>query len=143
MAKDGSLSAIKRGSRSCVLSLRRWLYFDEASACFRAAASWKEVRPNIPSEAKAMTKCLLYMAPIALIGLMAAEAHAVPAVWSNGIARNITAATADARDAPLVLVQRGGGRGGGGGFRGGGGGGYRGGGYAGGGVNRAGSAGRG
>src|SRR5262249_61360407 len=138
MAEGGSLSAIKRGSRSCVLSLRRWLYFDEASACFRAAASWKEVRPNTPSEAKAMTKCLLYMAPIALIGLMATEAHAVPVVWSNGMARNVAIATADARGAPLVLVQRGGGRGGGGGgFRGGGGGGYRGGGgYGGGGGKR-------
>ena len=90
-----------------------------------------------------MTKCLLFMAPIALIGLMATEAPAVPAAWSGSMARNIAAATADAKDAPLVLV-RGGGRGGGGGFRGSGGGGYRGGGsVAGGGVNRGGYAGRG
>src|SRR5262249_31152368 len=89
-----------------------------------------------------MTKCLLYMAPIALIGLMAMEARAVAAAWSGSIARNIAAATADARDAPLVLV-RGGGRGGGGGYRGGGGSGYRGGGVAGGGVNRGSYAGRG
>ena len=52
-----------------------------------------------------MTKCLLYMAPIALIGLMATEAPAVPAVWSGGMARNIAAATADAKDAPLLLVR--------------------------------------
>ena len=89
-----------------------------------------------------MTKCLLYMAPIALIGLMATEARAVPAVWSGSMARDIAAATADAKAAPLVLV-RGGGRGGG--FRGGGCGGYRGGGgrVSGGGVNRGGAAGRG
>ena len=68
-----------------------------------------------------MTKCLLYMAPIALVGLMAAEAPAAAAVWSGSMARNIAAAIADGSDAPLVLV-RGGGRrgGGGGGFRGGG-----------------------
>jgi hypothetical protein len=79
------------------------------------------------SEAVAMTKCVLYMAPIALIELMATEASAVPAVWSGSMARNIAVATAGAKDAPLVLV-RGGFRGGsgGGGFRGGGGG-YRGG----------------
>jgi hypothetical protein len=65
-----------------------------------------------------MTKCFLYLAPIALIGLMATDAPAVPAVWSGSMARNIAVATADAKDAPLVLV-RGGGRGGGGGYRGG------------------------
>src|SRR6516165_6648972 len=101
----------------------------------------RKLRSDTSSETAAMTKWVLYMAPIALIGLMATEARAVPAVWSGGIARNIAAATADAKDAPLVLVG-GGGRGGGGGFRGGGGGGYRGG-AAGGGVNRGNYAGRG
>ena len=43
-----------------------------------------------------MTNCLLYMAPIALIGLMATEAAAVPAVWSGSMARNDAAAMADA-----------------------------------------------
>jgi len=52
-----------------------------------------------------MTKCLLYMAPIALIGLMATKAPAVPPVWSGSMARNISAATADAKDAPLLLVR--------------------------------------
>jgi hypothetical protein len=97
-----------------------------------------------------MTKCLLYVAPIALVGLMAAEASAAPAAWSGSIARDIAAATAEGTDAPLVLVRGGGGRGGGGGFRGGaGGGGFRGGaggvagghrgGFSGGGFNRAGA----
>jgi hypothetical protein len=97
-----------------------------------------------------MTKSLLYMAPIALIALMATDAHAIPAVWGGSMARNIAIATKDATSTPLVLV-RGGGRGGGGGYRGGGGGGYRGGGgggyrggaAGGGGYNRAGAGGRG
>jgi uncharacterized membrane protein YgcG len=78
-----------------------------------------------------MTKCLFYMAPIALIGLMA-QALAAPTAWNGSVGRNIAAATAEARDASLVL-ERGSGcfRGGGGGGRGGGGGG--GGGYRGGG----------
>src|SRR5215472_8224434 len=90
-------------------------------------------------KAAAMTKCLIYIAPIALIGLAATEAPATPAVWSGGMARDIVAATAVGNEASLVLLARaGGGRGGG--FRGGGGGGYRGGGggFAGGGVNRGG-----
>jgi len=62
-----------------------------------------------------MTKCLLYIAPIALIGLMATDAHAIPAAWGGGMPRDIATATKDATSAPLVLV-RGGGRGGGGGF---------------------------
>jgi len=63
-----------------------------------------------------MTKSLLYMAPIALIALMATDAHAIPAAWGGSMARNIAIATKDATSAPLVLV-RGGGRGGGGGRR--------------------------
>ena len=70
-----------------------------------------------------MTKYLLYMASTALVGLMATQASAAPVAWGGSMARNIAAATADAKDAPLLLVQRGGGRGGGGGGRGGGGGG--------------------
>src|SRR5690349_16297747 len=76
------------------------------------------------SEAAAMNKSLLYVAPIALIGFMASEAVAAPAALSS-IGQNITAAAPEGAGAPLVLVRRGGGggggRGGGGGFRGGGG----------------------
>src|SRR2546423_9878819 len=79
-----------------------------------------------------MTKCLLYIASTALVGLMATQASAVPVAWSGSMVRNISAATADAKDAPLVLVQRGGGGRGGGG-RGGGGGPGGGGGFGGGG----------
>jgi hypothetical protein len=83
-----------------------------------------------------MTKCLLYVAPIAFIGLMATQASAAPAAWSGSMARAIADATAERSDAPLMLVRGGrggggGGRGGGGGFRGGGGGGRGGGGFAG------------
>src|SRR5215472_7478458 len=94
-----------------------------------------------PREGATMTKRLIYMASIALIGLMGREASAAPAAWRSGIAGDIAAATANAADAPPVC-QRGGGRGGGG-YRGGGGGGYRGGGYrggGGGGFNRGGAA---
>ncbi|HEU0157302.1 MAG TPA: hypothetical protein VFQ82_14610, partial [Stellaceae bacterium] len=66
-----------------------------------------------------MTRYLVYMAPVVLIGLLAREAPAAAAVWSGGVARDLAAATADAKDAPLVLAR--GGRGGGGGGRGGGG----------------------
>ena len=38
-----------------------------------------------------MTKCLLYMAPIVLIGLVATEAPATTAARSGSIGRNITA----------------------------------------------------
>src|ERR1051325_8315093 len=83
------------------------------------------------SEAAAMNKSLLYVAPIALMGFMAAEPVAAPAALSS-IGQNITAAAPEGAGAPLVLVRRGGGgRGGGGG--GGGGGGFRGGGGRGGG----------
>jgi len=51
-----------------------------------------------------MTRCLLYIAPIALFGLMVTDAHAIPAVWSGSLARNIATATMDAANAPLVLV---------------------------------------
>src|SRR4029077_1218547 len=90
----------------------------------RALASSKQrFRPNSTSEAAAMTKCLLYVAPIAFIGLMATQASAAPAALSGSMARAIADATAERSDAPLVLVR--GGRGGGGGGRGGGGGGFR------------------
>jgi len=89
-----------------------------------------------------MTKCLGYMAPIALIGLMATQAPATAAIWSGNMVRDIAAATADRTDAPLVLVQRGGRGGGGRGGGGRGGGGYAGGGRGGaGGVNRGGGGG--
>src|SRR3954469_9707119 len=103
-----------------------------------------------------MTKYLLYMAPISLVGLIVTVVPATAAVRSDGGTRDTAAATAERIDAPIVLAQRGGGRGGGGGMRGGGGGGGMrgggggggmrggGGGYAGarggGGVNRAGMA---
>src|SRR6202040_3907002 len=106
----------------------------------RAVASSKQkFRPNSTSEAAAMTKSLLYVAPIAFIGLIATQASAAPAAWSGSMARAIAGATAEQSDAPLVLVR--GGRGGGGGGRGGGGGGFRGGG--GGGRGGGGYAGRG
>ena len=50
-----------------------------------------------------MTKCLLYMAPIVLIGLVATEA---PTAWSGGIGRNITATAPEGTGVPLC--QRGG-----------------------------------
>jgi hypothetical protein len=78
----------------------------------------------------------LYIAPIALIGLIATQASAAPVPLSDTLARDITAATAERTDTPLVLVRGGGRGGGGGGARGGGG-------YAGGGANRGGAANRG
>ena len=77
-----------------------------------------------------MNKTLLYMAPIALVGLLGTDTPANAAVWNGSLAPNIAATTAEQTDAPFVLVR--GGRGGGGGGRGGGGG-YRGGGGRGGG----------
>ena len=68
-----------------------------------------------------MTKCLLYMAPIVLIGLVATEAPAAPAAWSGSIGRNITATAPEGTGVPLVLVCQRGGRGGGGARAGGGG----------------------
>src|SRR5712671_6706501 len=50
-----------------------------------------------------MTKCLLYMAPIVLIGLVATEAPAATAAWSGGIGRNITATAPEGTGVPLVL----------------------------------------
>ena len=56
-----------------------------------------------------MTKCLLYMAPIVLIGLVATEAPAAPAAWSGSIGQNITATAPEGTGVPLALVcQRGG-----------------------------------
>ena len=69
-----------------------------------------------------MTKCLLYMAPIVLIGLVATEAPAATAAWSGSIGRNITATAPEGTGVPLVLECQRGGRGGGGGARAGGGG---------------------
>src|SRR5271163_4443485 len=62
-----------------------------------------KLRLNPPREDPTMTKCLIYMASAALVGLTAREALATPAAWSGGMARSIVAATADAKDAPLVL----------------------------------------
>src|SRR6516165_6580973 len=101
---------------------------------------------NTASEATAMTKCLLYMAPIVLIGLVATEASATTAARSGSMGRNITATAPEGTGVPLALVCQRGGRGGGGaragggGYRGGGGG-YRGGGggYRGGGGSWAGA----
>jgi len=73
-----------------------------------------------------MKKYLLYLAPIALIGLAATEAPAAPVTWSGSMGRNIAATAPEETGAPLVLAR--GGRGGGGGGRGGGGGGRGGGG---------------
>ena len=68
-----------------------------------------------------MTKCLLYMAPIVLIGLVAAEAPAATAARSGSIGRNITATAPEGTGVPLALVCQRGGRGGGGARAGGGG----------------------
>src|SRR3984893_16175167 len=70
---------------------------------------------NTASEATAMIKSLLYMAPIALVGLVATEAPAATADWSGGTGRNITATAPEGTGVPLVLECQGGGRGGGGG----------------------------
>src|SRR5438445_13808231 len=75
---------------------------------------------NTASEATAMIKSLLYMAPIALVGLVATEASAAPVAWSGSMGRNITATVPEGTGVPLVLVCQRGGRGGGGGARGGG-----------------------
>ena len=57
-----------------------------------------------------MTKCLLYMAPIVLIGLVATGAPAATPAWSGSIGRNITATAPEGTGVPLVLgCQRGGG----------------------------------
>ena len=67
-----------------------------------------------------MNKCLVYMTPIAVVGLLAGTASASAAAWGGSMARNIAALSADStKEGPLVLVR--GGRGGGGGGRGGGG----------------------
>ena len=73
-----------------------------------------------------MTKCLLYMAPIVLIGLLATEAPAASAARAGSMGRNITATAPEGTGVPLGLVCQRGGRGGGGARAGGGG--YRGGG---------------
>src|SRR5580704_1857482 len=73
------------------------------------------------SEATAMTKSLLYVAPIALIGLVATGASATPAAWSGSMGRNITATVPEGTGVPPVLVCQRGGRGGGGARAGGGG----------------------
>src|SRR4029077_6599507 len=67
-----------------------------------------------------MIKSLLYMAPIALVGLVATQAPAAAAAWSGSIGRNITATAPEGTGVPLVCQR--GGRGGGGGARAGGGG---------------------
>ena len=55
-----------------------------------------------------MIKSLLYMAPIALVGLVATEASAAPAAWSGSVGRNITATVPEGTGAPPVIVcQRG------------------------------------
>jgi hypothetical protein len=74
-----------------------------------------------------MINSLLYMAPIALVGLVATEAAAAPASWAGSLVRNITATVPEETGVPLVLV-RGGDCRGGGGARAGGGAGVRGGG---------------
>jgi hypothetical protein len=55
-----------------------------------------------------MIKSLLYMAPIALVGLVATEASAAPTAWSGSMGRNITATAPEGTGVPPVLVcQRG------------------------------------
>ena len=68
---------------------------------------------------------LLYVAPIALLGMVATKPPAAAAALDRGVARHIATATAEIADTSVVLV-RGGGRGGGVARGGGGGGGYAG-----------------
>src|ERR1700739_4966890 len=56
------------------------------------------------SEATAMTKCLLYMAPIVLIGLVATQALAAPAARTGSIGRNITATAPEGTGVPPGLM---------------------------------------
>src|SRR5689334_4093955 len=77
-----------------------------------------------------MTKLSLYLAPISLVALVAAGAPASASIRVDGSLGDAAAAPAKSTDAPIILAQRGGGRGGGGrggggGMRGGGGGGMR------------------
>jgi hypothetical protein len=92
-------------------------------------------QPGDKSGGREMIKSLLYVAPIALVALTLPNSPANTAVLSGSLARDLSSSTTNTKDAPLVLVRRGGGggfRGGGGGYRGGGGGFSRGGGgYAG------------
>jgi hypothetical protein len=56
-----------------------------------------------------MIKSLLYMAPIALVGLVATEASAAPVAWSGRMGRSMTATVPEGTGVPLVLMcQRGG-----------------------------------
>jgi hypothetical protein len=69
------------------------------------------------SEGTVMNKLLLFVAPVALLGMTATNVAAGPAGWGGSIVRDVSASTVGT-GTPLVLVQR---RGGGGrGFAGGG-----------------------
>src|SRR5580658_7394452 len=104
-----------------IFSVRLWPCVDEARRPPPSRELDSNSASNTASEATAMTKCLLYMAPIVLIGVVATEASAAPAAWSGSMVRNIAATVPEGTGAPLVLVRGGGGRGGGGGrYRGGG-----------------------
>jgi len=48
-----------------------------------------------------MSKYLLCAASVGLIGLMVTAAPAAPVTWSGGMARDIAAAAAESKDAPL------------------------------------------
>src|SRR5712671_1590391 len=98
-----------------ILPVWRRSVFDVARHLPQAAASCQQFGANTASEATAMIKSLLYMAPIALVGLVAPEAPAATAAWSGGIGRNITATAPEGPGVPLVLECQRGGRGGGGG----------------------------
>src|SRR6516162_10189651 len=123
-----------------ILSVRLRPCVDEPTPAPHSREPDSYSEPNTASEATAMTKCLLYMAPIVLIGLVATEAPVASAARAGSMGRNITATAPEGTGVPLGLVCQRGGRGGGGaragggGYRGGGGGdrggggGYRGGG---------------
>ena len=51
-----------------------------------------------------MTKCLLYMAPIVLIGFVATEAPAASAARAGSMGRNITATAPEGTGVLLGLV---------------------------------------
>src|SRR6516162_7298123 len=105
-----------------IFSVRLRPCVDEARHRPKQSRAGQQFGANTASEATAMTKFLLYMAPIVMIGLVATEAPATTAARSGSIVRNITATAQEGTGVPLPLVCQRGGRGGGGARAGGGGG---------------------
>src|ERR1700757_1479257 len=109
MRRPVTLDSLPLFRSAGALSVWRRSVFDVARHLPQAAASWTAFGANTAREATAMTKCLLYMAPIVLIGLVAIEAPAAPAAGAGSIGRNITATAPEGTGVPLALLcQRGG-----------------------------------